>query len=78
MKHMEVWVDSDLCTGCGHCIDYAPEVFTHVDGVSFVKMGGVVLGEFEVAIVPTGMEDAVTAAALDCPGEIIFTDMVEE
>ncbi|WP_143589037.1 ferredoxin, partial [Streptomyces angustmyceticus] len=25
--NLEVWIDQDLCTGDGICVEYAPEVF---------------------------------------------------
>src|SRR5678815_1366147 len=35
---LEVWVDQDLCTGDGLCVQYAPEVFEFdVDGLAYVK-----------------------------------------
>ena len=33
-----VWVDQDLCTGDGLCVQYAPEVFEFdIDGLAYVK-----------------------------------------
>ena len=35
---LRVWVDQDLCTGDGLCVQYAPEVFEFdVDGLAYVK-----------------------------------------
>jgi ferredoxin len=35
---MRVWIDQDLCTGDGLCIDHCPEVFVLLeDGISYVK-----------------------------------------
>ena len=35
---LQVWVDQDLCTGDGLCVQYAPEVFEFdVDGLAYVK-----------------------------------------
>ena len=35
---MRVWVDQDLCTGDGLCVQYAPEVFEFdIDGLAYVK-----------------------------------------
>ena len=32
---LRVWIDQDLCTGDGLCVDYAPEVFTLLeDGIA--------------------------------------------
>jgi ferredoxin len=37
---LRVWVDQDLCTGDGLCVQYAPEVFEFdVDGLAYVKDG---------------------------------------
>jgi ferredoxin len=74
---LKVWVDQDLCTGDGLCEEIAPAVFVLLDdGLSYVKEGGNVLnnpgGAEGLAVVPPGMEDAVTEAAEECPGECIF------
>ncbi len=35
---LEVWIDQDLCTGDGICVQYAPEVFElDIDGLAYVK-----------------------------------------
>jgi len=35
---LRVWVDQDLCTGDGLCVQYAPEVFEFdIDGLAYVK-----------------------------------------
>ena len=35
---LKVWIDQDLCTGDGLCVQYAPEVFEFdVDGLAYVK-----------------------------------------
>ena len=37
---MRVWVDQDLCTGDGLCVDHCPEVFVLLeDGISYVHDG---------------------------------------
>lgn len=68
----EVWVDADLCGGCGDCVATAPEVFTHVDGLSHVINDGYVLESGTAAPVAPEAENAVIRAAEECPGEIIF------
>ncbi len=74
---LEVWVDADLCSGCGCCVARCPQVFTHVGpegidvGVSHVLDGRRVLPSGEAAVVPAELEAAVIIAALECPGEII-------
>jgi ferredoxin len=52
-------------------------VFTLLDdGLAYVKQGDTVLnepgGSAQMAEVATGLEDAVTEAAEECPGECIF------
>jgi ferredoxin len=35
---LRVWIDQDLCTGDGLCVQYAPEVFElDIDGLAYVK-----------------------------------------
>ena len=35
---LKVWIDQDLCTGDGLCVQYAPEVFEmDLDGLAYVK-----------------------------------------
>jgi ferredoxin len=71
---VRVWVDQDLCTGDGLCVQYAPEVFEFdVDGLAYVKEGD---GELRTdkgatAAVPAHLRLEVIDAAKDCPGECI-------
>ena len=40
MTEFKVWVDQDLCTGDGLCVDHCPEVFVILeDGISYVHDG---------------------------------------
>ena len=76
---MKVWIDQDLCTGDGLCEEICPEVFTLLDdGLAYVKEGPDVKsdpgGSAGVAQVPSGLEDAVTEACKECPGECIFIE----
>jgi len=76
---MKVWIDQDLCTGDGLCEEICPSVFTLLDdGLAYVKEGADVKsspgGADGVAVVPAGMEDAVTEASEECPGECIFIE----
>lgn len=76
---MKVWIDQDLCTGDGLCEEICPEVFTLLDdGLAYVKEGAEVkstpAGAEGVAVVPAGLEDAVTEASEECPGECIFIE----
>jgi ferredoxin len=74
---MKVWIDQDLCTGDGLCEEICPAVFTLLDdGLAYVKQGDTVLnepgGSSQLATVASELEDAVTEAAEECPGECIF------
>ena len=76
---MKVWIDQDLCTGDGLCEEIAPAVFTLLDdGLAYVKEGDQVKnepgGSAGMALVPDDLEDAVTEAAEECPGECIFIE----
>ena len=81
---LEVWVDQDLCTGDGLCVQYAPEVFEFdVDGLAYVKdSAGELLQSPGVRTgVPTRLRLEVLDAAKECPGDCIHvvrsTDDVE-
>ena len=71
---LDVWVDQDLCTGDGLCVQYAPEVFEFdVDGLAYVKddTGNLQLGEGARVPVPAHLRLEVIDAAKECPGECI-------
>ena len=79
---MRVWIDQDLCTGDGLCVDRSPDVFTLLeDGIAYVVERGVVLndpgGSLSLAVVEKREESAVIEAAEVCPGECIFIEMGE-
>ena len=77
---LRVWIDQDLCTGDGLCVDNCPEVFVILeDGISYVQdtegpkndpggPGGLVE-------VQAQWETGVVNAAEDCPGECIFVEI---
>ena len=76
---MKVWIDQDLCTGDGLCEEICPSVFTLLDdGLAYVKEGLDIKsspgGAEGTAMVPTELEDAVTEASEECPGECIFIE----
>ena len=76
---MKVWIDQDLCTGDGLCEEICPSVFTlQDDGLAYVKDGDKVMtdpgGVQGIVAVATELEDAVTEAAEECPGECIFIE----
>ena len=77
---MRVWIDQDLCTGDGLCIDHAPDVFVQLeDGIAYVAEAGAALndpgGSGSLARVPGRRHQQAIDAALDCPGECIFIEM---
>ncbi len=77
---MRVWIDQDLCTGDGLCVDHCPSVFTLLeDGIAYVVEAGTVLndpgGSGSLAEVPTRFERDVVESAEVCPGECIFIEV---
>jgi ferredoxin len=71
---LEVWIDQELCTGDGLCVQYAPEVFEFdVDGLAYVKDGA---GDLKLdpgvrVDVPDGLRLDVLDSAKECPGNCI-------
>ncbi len=62
---MRVYVDPDLCSGCGPCVDTCPEVFDlNDDGIAFMK----------VDEVPEDSFCACRDAADGCPSEAIIIE----
>lgn len=77
---MRVWIDQDLCTGDGLCLDHCPDVFVQLeDGIAYVAEAGRALndpgGAGSLAEVPLRRHQQVIHAALACPGECIFIEM---
>jgi ferredoxin len=71
-----VWLDKDLCSGCGRCGEIAPSVFQlepsalsyiHKEGIE--QPSGRIVGASEI--------EASIRAAEECPGEIIFVESLE-
>lgn len=80
---MRVWIDQDLCTGDGLCVDRSPDVFTLLeDGIAYVVEQGVALndpgGSRSLAVVEKREASAVIEAAEICPGECIFIEMEDK
>ena len=76
----QVWIDQDLCTGDGICVEIAPSVFTLLDdGLAYVKDGSGVKsdpgGPAGLVAVPDGDLDGVVESAEECPGECIFIEV---
>ncbi len=77
---MRVWIDQDLCTGDGLCIDHAPDVFIQLeDGIAYVAEDGMPLndpgGSGSLAWVSERNYQSVVDAAEACPGECIFIEL---
>ncbi|WP_432038417.1 ferredoxin [Streptomyces cucumeris] len=71
---LEVWIDQDLCTGDGICVQYAPEVFElDIDGLAYVKDENDELCRQPAATVtvPLPLVSDVVDATNDCPGDCI-------
>jgi ferredoxin len=77
---MRVWIDQDLCTGDGLCVDHCPDVFVQLeDGIAYVANVGFPLndpgGAGSLADVPDRHHVAVIESAEMCPGECIFIEL---
>ena len=77
---MRVWIDQDLCTGDGLCVDHCPDVFRQLeDGIAYVTEAGQSLndpgGSGSLARVPVRKVQQVIHAAEACPGECIFIEI---
>lgn len=77
---LRVWIDQDLCTGDGLCVQYAPEVFEFdIDGLAYVKRGGELQTTPGVRVdVPPHLRLEVVDAAKDCPGDCIHVTRAGE
>lgn len=61
---MKAIIDPDLCTGCGLCVDTAPEIFEMVEDIAQVK----------VDAVDEKLQDAARQAADECPSQAILIE----
>ncbi|HET9381331.1 MAG TPA: ferredoxin [Streptomyces sp.] len=80
-EELEVWIDQDLCTGDGICVQYAPEVFElDIDGLAYVKDAGDELLQTAGATtpVPLPLLSDVVDSAKECPGECIHVRRVSD
>ena len=78
---LRVWIDQQLCTGDGLCVQYAPEVFEFdVDGLAYVKdSSGELLAEPGARTdVPEGLRLDVISSAKECPGDCIHVVRVAD
>jgi len=80
---MKVWIDQDLCTGDGLCVEIAPDVFIMLeDGLAYVQENGKIFskargnpeGAAGCATFGEDRLDDVVEAAEECPGECIFIE----
>ena len=74
---LRVWVDQDLCTGDGLCVQYAPEVFEFdIDGLAYVKdpAGELLQSPGVRTSVPAHLRLEVIDSAKECPGECIHVE----
>ncbi|GCD93808.1 ferredoxin [Embleya hyalina] len=78
---LEVWIDQDLCTGDGICVQYAREVFElDIDGLAYVKGADDELRTEPGAVVPVPpplLVDVIDATR-KCPGECIHMRRVSD
>ena len=78
---LRVWIDQELCTGDGLCVQDAPDVFEFdIDGLAYVKDGdGELLTETGArADVPSDAIREVIESAKDCPGQCIHVVRVDD
>lgn len=84
MASFKVWIDQDLCTGDGLCVEIVPDLFfMHDDGLAYVKEVGdpsgcngdgspkLKMGAGQAAVPEHLLADAIEAAE-SCPGECIY------
>jgi ferredoxin len=81
---MKVWIDQDLCTGDGLCVEICPDLFfMSDDGLAYVKdrgeKGNAASPRLKIATgqadVPDDILDITIEAAEECPGECIFIEV---
>jgi ferredoxin len=78
---LRVWIDQELCTGDGLCVQYAPEVFEFdIDGLAYVKDGDgeLLAAERAHTPVPERLRLDVIDSAKECPGACIHVERVAD
>jgi ferredoxin len=78
---LQVWVDQQLCTGDGLCVQYAPDVFEFdLDGLAYVKGpdGELRTSEGVRVSVPEHLRLEVIDSASQCPGECIHLERASD
>jgi len=79
--NLRVWVDQELCTGDGLCVQYAPEVFEFdIDGLAYVKtaQGDLLAAPGARTAVPARLRLDVVASAKECPGACIHVERASD
>jgi ferredoxin len=70
-----VWIDQDLCTGIGTCVDRCPTLFElGRDGLAYVRTSE---GPRAGGLVDAGYADELADAVEDCPQECIFVEVAD-
>jgi len=81
-EQLRVWIDQDLCTGDGLCVQYARDVFElDIDGLAYVKEGregDLMTDPGAAAVVPASMLQEVVDSAKECPGNCIHVQRVSD
>jgi len=80
-EQLEVWIDQDLCTGDGLCVQYAADVFElDIDGLAYVKDGSgeLLLAPDSRVQVPADLLLNVIDSAKECPGDCIHVRRVAD
>ena len=88
---MKVWIDQDLCTGDGLCVEIEPALFEmHDDGLAYVREadwpgrslrsdGAAGEPEYQMsegmATIPEDLLESTIEAAEECPGECIYIEV---
>jgi ferredoxin len=78
---LEVWIDQDLCTGDGICVQFAREVFElDIDGLAYVKGDDDELRVEPGAVVPVpaSLVSEVIDATRKCPGDCIHMRRISD
>ena len=86
---MKVWIDQDLCTGDGLCVEVCPKHFGMADdGLAYVKEAAwatiyadgsaadgpkLKMAEGTASVADDDLADVIEAAE-ECPGECIFIE----
>jgi ferredoxin len=80
-ERFQVWIDQELCTGDGLCVQEARNVFEFdIDGLAYVKnaAGDLLTAPGARADVPADTFDEVLLSARKCPGTCIHVVRVSD